>query len=347
MSTNSIKKTTEVLTKLGIILSDENSFKRLHELRTQKNQLSNYLTKAERYKNLISQVTYEKVRKDYQDRLQEISIELEGKEKQLKGEWDLLLRKRDELVEIVRPLALAFEELKFRYMVGEYTKEAFLVLASDKMELLKDYKEQLLALSERLSFYRLVLNIQEESVEPTASIPLEIENFEVPPEESYEPSFQPVEEASTSLQDTASISLEGEEFEFNFDTLKGESPEENELAEARLNPLDEEMDLGLETDHERAFLILKHEGKEDESFLIAPNTSITIGRAKDTTLRIDEDTISRYHTKVSHENGQYIVRDLGSSNGTFVNGKKVTEQILKNNDLIVLGGKVKFLFTKS
>jgi len=334
---------------MGIILSEENSFKRLHELRSQKSQLSNYLTKTEHYKNRVSQTTYEKVKEDYHSRLQDVLTELEEKEKKLKGELDLMLQKRDELVEIVKPLALEFEELKFRCIVGEYTKAAFLSLASDKMEVLRDYKEKLLALSERLSFYRLILNLQEESIEPTEPLPLEIEDFEVPEDESRQPAFQPAEEvpAATPATSPAPGEEEGEEFEFNFDTLRVE-PAESELIETDLNPTDEEIDMELmaEAELEQAFLILTKDGQEDEPFLIPPDEPLTIGRAKDNTLKIDEDTISRYHTKVSFENGKYVVRDLGSSNGTFVNGKKISEHVLANNDLIVLGGKVRFIFKK-
>ncbi len=349
MSTNPFKKATEVLAKLGITLSDEGFIKRLHELRSQKNQLSSYLTKAERYKSKVSPITYEKVKNDYQKRLQEIAAEHEEKEKKLKDEMDLMLRKRDELVEIVKPVAFEYEELKFRCMVGEYTKAAFLSLASDKINFLKDQKEKLQALSDKLAFYRLILNLQQEVTEPVETLPLELEDFEIPSEEAKESSFQPAEEeagvAQKAVSPTSSELLEEEEFEFNFSATQRMSSE-NEFSETELTDVEEDIDLEQMVESEQAFVILKEEGQEDKPFMILPEESLTIGRAKDNTLRIDQDSISRYHAKISFENGQVIIRDLGSANGTFVNGKKIKEYALSDNDVILIGEKVKLIFKK-
>jgi hypothetical protein len=348
MSANPFKKATEVLAKLGIVLSDENFIKRLHELRSQKNQLSSYLAKAERYKSKVSSITYEKVKNDYQKRLQEIVAEHEEKEKKLKDEMDLMLRKRDELIEMVKPIAFEYEELKFRCMVGEYTKAAFLSLASDKMNFLKDQKEKLQALSDKLAFYRLILNLQQEATEPVETLPLELEDFEIPSEEAKEPSFQPAEEetpvAPKVASPTSSEPLE-EEFEFNFSTTQMMSSE-NDFSEAELTEVEEDIDLEQMVESEQAFVILKEEGQEDKPFMILPEESLTIGRAKDNTLRIDQDSVSRYHAKISFENGQVIIRDLGSANGTFVNGKKIKEYALADNDVILVGEKTKLIFKK-
>ena len=48
--------------------------------------------------------------------------------------------------------------------------------------------------------------------------------------------------------------------------------------------------------------------------------------------------VSRAHAEIRPKNGRYFLRDLGSRNGTFVNGKKVSgEQELAVNDTITLG----------
>jgi hypothetical protein len=348
MSTNPTKKPIEILAKLGISLSDESAIKRLHELRSQKSELSNYLAKTERYKNNVSSITYEKVRDDYQKRLQEVSTELEEKEKKLNGELDAMIQKRDELVKMVKPVALEYEELKFRCMVGEYTKAAFLSLASDKLAILREQKEKLLVLSERSAFYRTLLNLQQESPEPTESIPLEIEDFEVPAEEVVLElsSFQPVEEDTVLAGEIIAPEVDVEDFEeFNFDSDK-EIPSEKGFSEVELATAGEDLNLEQIAESEQAFLILKEDGQEDKPFMLLPEESLTIGRAKDNTLRVDDDSISRYHAKVSFETGQPVIRDLGSANGTFVNGKRITEQVLSDNDMILVGERVKLVFKK-
>ena len=51
-----------------------------------------------------------------------------------------------------------------------------------------------------------------------------------------------------------------------------------------------------------------------------------------------ETSVSRNHARIWHETGTgYVVEDLGSSNGTFVNGQRVSKCILNNGDVILVG----------
>ena len=49
----------------------------------------------------------------------------------------------------------------------------------------------------------------------------------------------------------------------------------------------------------------------------------TVGRHPDSTVAIDEPFVSSEHAELSHADGRWWVRDLGSTNGTFVNGNRV------------------------
>jgi hypothetical protein len=53
-----------------------------------------------------------------------------------------------------------------------------------------------------------------------------------------------------------------------------------------------------------------------------------IGRAQDNTLCIDETTVSGYHARLSYQQGQWWLEDLGSRNGTLLNDLPVTEPIV-------------------
>jgi ABC-type multidrug transport system ATPase subunit/pSer/pThr/pTyr-binding forkhead associated (FHA) protein len=65
---------------------------------------------------------------------------------------------------------------------------------------------------------------------------------------------------------------------------------------------------------------------------------ILIGREPNSTLQIDAPGVSRKHARLTFQNNQYLLEDLGSSNGTFVNGERITKSWpLKNGDLISLG----------
>ncbi len=64
---------------------------------------------------------------------------------------------------------------------------------------------------------------------------------------------------------------------------------------------------------------------------------LAIGRAADNDVRIEDHTVSGHHAKiVTFFNASYI-EDLGSTNGTFVNGQRVTKRTLNPNDVIQIG----------
>ena len=64
----------------------------------------------------------------------------------------------------------------------------------------------------------------------------------------------------------------------------------------------------------------------------------TIGRALDNDVVIADARVSRYHAQVRRGDGGYVVRDLGSTNGTTVAGRRVAEHRLAHGDEISLGG---------
>ena len=71
----------------------------------------------------------------------------------------------------------------------------------------------------------------------------------------------------------------------------------------------------------------------------------TMGRHATNKLPIDDDSISRFHARFVSENGEYFVEDLGSRNGTFIQGKRVMRAAIKDDDWVQLGARVAFRFT--
>ncbi|MGI6420015.1 MAG: FHA domain-containing protein [Thermoguttaceae bacterium] len=65
--------------------------------------------------------------------------------------------------------------------------------------------------------------------------------------------------------------------------------------------------------------------------------SVMIGRCHDAGVHLADPEVSRRHCEVSQLDGSLVVRDLGSSNGTFVNGSRVAEAILKPGDELTVG----------
>jgi pSer/pThr/pTyr-binding forkhead associated (FHA) protein len=64
----------------------------------------------------------------------------------------------------------------------------------------------------------------------------------------------------------------------------------------------------------------------------------TIGRGQECQFRLKSDVVSRKHCAIVIEKGGVVLRDLGSTNGTFLNGQRIQErQELKNGDHIAIG----------
>jgi hypothetical protein len=65
---------------------------------------------------------------------------------------------------------------------------------------------------------------------------------------------------------------------------------------------------------------------------------LTIGRSSACELVLADDTVSRRHAELFVEEGRWLLRDLGSSNGTYLNGRRVLHAEVRPGDVLHLGG---------
>jgi len=82
------------------------------------------------------------------------------------------------------------------------------------------------------------------------------------------------------------------------------------------------------------FISGKYQGGE---FPLHPNREIVIGRASELDMVLVEDMVSRKHAKIITTDQNVVIQDLGSTNGTFVNGEKIKKARLKEGDRILVG----------
>jgi hypothetical protein len=92
------------------------------------------------------------------------------------------------------------------------------------------------------------------------------------------------------------------------------------------------------------FISGKYQGGE---FPLRPNCEMIIGRSSDLDIVLAEEMVSRRHAKISTDANSVSIQDLGSTNGTFVNGENIRSTGLKEDDRILVGTSIIELVTAS
>jgi len=82
------------------------------------------------------------------------------------------------------------------------------------------------------------------------------------------------------------------------------------------------------------FISGKYQGGE---FPIVADKQIIVGRSSDLDMVLVEDMVSRKHARIAMQGAEIWIEDLGSTNGTFVNGEKIKKAKLKEGDRVLIG----------
>jgi hypothetical protein len=86
-----------------------------------------------------------------------------------------------------------------------------------------------------------------------------------------------------------------------------------------------------------AHLIVVDESGKDKERISITRAPVTIGRLSTNDVVLSDPNVSRKHAEVRRDGGRWILVDLGSTNGTLVNGKLAKEHPLHNGDRIAFG----------
>jgi diguanylate cyclase (GGDEF)-like protein len=100
------------------------------------------------------------------------------------------------------------------------------------------------------------------------------------------------------------------------------------------------------SDPEQACLVLIYPAGAElgKRYELAGTKEVVIGRGGDCDIQVDRDSVSRRHAKVSRSGTGWVVQDLGSTNGSYVNDAQITQYGLRDGDLLKIGNAIfKFL----
>jgi len=95
---------------------------------------------------------------------------------------------------------------------------------------------------------------------------------------------------------------------------------------------------------QRAYLEITGSKERDGIFELGERGAV-IGRSAECDIQLGAQNVSRRHAAVLFRQEEYLIEDLGSTNGVLVNGIKVVKCVLRNNDQIDIGG-VKLVFNE-
>jgi pSer/pThr/pTyr-binding forkhead associated (FHA) protein len=112
--------------------------------------------------------------------------------------------------------------------------------------------------------------------------------------------------------------------------------------DAPIDAPDEEVSVTLDEVGETGVLVVKRGPNAGSRFNLTAEVT-TAGRHPDSDIFLDDITVSRRHAEIVHAAGGYIVRDVGSLNGTYLNRERIEQAPLQNGDELQIG-KFKLVF---
>ncbi|MBI3355431.1 MAG: FHA domain-containing protein [Nitrospirae bacterium] len=86
----------------------------------------------------------------------------------------------------------------------------------------------------------------------------------------------------------------------------------------------------------RATLLVKLRNRSSQELDLASD-SFTVGRKSDNDLAIEDPAVSAHHARITKIHAVYFIEDLKSTNGTFVNEKRIDRHQLRDTDVVTIG----------
>ena len=125
--------------------------------------------------------------------------------------------------------------------------------------------------------------------------------------------------------------------------LEHEGPDVEQTLSYTPEQVSEEAGEGVEGIEGPALVVRSGGGRSGEVFGLHEG-STTIGRSPDCDVFLDDVTVSRKHAVVTERDGTFVLEDLGSLNGTFLNRRRIEEQAPLTDDDEVQIGKYRLVF---
>lgn len=283
--------------------------------------------KVEEYKTQVSGTVFDRVKADYAERLQQAATDLLEKKIEVDSEIDVMQQAFDRAAKQLEEQKHTLEETDLRHKLGEFSENDHKSTSTELREKIDKLTEIVASIQEGINRYESLF--EEVDLSSTGKKP---SIKEAPKPKGADP------EGTSELQiDEASESVPEES--------SPDEPDNTDLhtQSETIQDLGDELDIDepQELEHDSAepastAQIVMIAGEEaGATFTLTATTSI--GRAESSTIRINDSRVSRQHSRIQRHGEEYIIVDLHSSNGTYVNGQKIDEYVLAPGDEVQIG----------
>jgi hypothetical protein len=285
------------------------------------------IKKIEEHKGKVSEAVFAKVLSDYHERLEEMISQVMDKKRSIDRELVSLYEAQKKIASQLENHRHALEEIKFRNVLGEYSEEDYQSKAKEEQDKISKFETILSAVNTNISRYEdlfkdelEILSLEEKRIQKEAKGEIKKE-VEIP--------FQ--EEELSSSDKEFITEIEGPDYFTSQDVTQPADKSDIFNSMERTIPAQ-----AMPTGNSRIIII----SGDDAGATYPLKEVITFGRAESNTVTLNDAKVSRQHAKIIHKGGEYILIDLNSSNGTFVNGERIEEHVLTNNDEFQIGDSV-------
>jgi len=315
---------------------ETSAIERLCEIKHEQQVLDQRLEMMKEKEGSVSEAVYKRVQSDYFDRHQALEDKARPLKEQARQQYARLRGLREQIEGTLEAARLDKEELEFRHGLGEFEEEEFKERLSACETQLTAREAELEEAENLKARFLEAFHSEDELLAEPAEVP-----EESPPEVSEVP-----EQPPPPPEPAAIAQLAEDETVTGMTAVEEQALDEMQVVGKRLDS--SRVQIGVEvppppaTDKGRTVVMRKprligkaKDGTPEEYFLgLEP---VLIGRSATSTIRITGPAISRQHADLIFGPRGYTIRDLGSENGTRVNGELITEKILANGDVIAIG----------
>jgi FHA domain-containing protein len=307
---------------------DVSAIAELVRIKQEEELLSSRLSKMESSQEKVSRSVYDRVRNDYRSRQAALDVESRPLKQRARQQFAKLRALRDEIERALEAASMDKEELVFRHDLGEFQGEEFQTRLAQSETLLAA-KRQELAEIDQLKQQFIDAFHSESDLELPAGEKLEEET-------AVEAEKEP-EEERTRISTPTPIAP-GPTYEATMVAQKPASVAAGAVADPAATRPDLVVPPGAGTTARVAIprIVKQADDGPAEEYALTPGTT-SIGRSPKNQISLPFAEVSRHHANIVFTPDGYKIVDLNSGNGVLVNGKRVTDYLLVDGDVIQIG----------